>query len=154
MANWSNPLLTTQYDVFLAECKERDVDSGTMFLNSPTNPPVGSVRFNRSTKIFEEWNGSAWVALVIAIAGGGTGANTPGGITSALGLGTMAYQNSNAVNITGGSILDLTAFRVAATPHPNVDNTYDLGMNTVRWRNIYSRSGLVIPVGADKYVVG
>jgi len=36
--------------------------------------------------------------------GGGTGATTPGGITAGLGLKTMAYQDSNNVNITGGVI--------------------------------------------------
>jgi hypothetical protein len=154
MANWLNPTITTQYDVFVAEAKDRDVDAGTMFLNPPTNQPVGSVRFNRTTKIFEEWSGTAWVALVIGIAGGGTGAGTSGGAVAGLGLGSMAFQNSNNVNITGGSILDITAARVAAILHPLTDNVYDLGFLNQRWRTLYLRSGLVIPVGVDKYVVG
>ena len=58
----------------------------------------------KPTKIFEEWSGTAWVAKIIAIAGGGTGVTTPSGIISGLGLGAMAFQNSNAVAITGGSI--------------------------------------------------
>lgn len=154
MANWNNPLLTTQYDVFLAECKDRDVDAAQMFLNPPTTPPVGSVRFNRSTKIFEEWSGTAWVALVLAIAGGGTGANSQGSIAASLGLGTMAYQNSNAVNITGGTLQGITQLTLGATPLPTVNATFDLGSNTLRWRRGYFNNGLVIPVGVDAYVTG
>lgn len=154
MANWANPLLTTQYDVFLAECKERDVDSGTMFLNPPTNPPVGSVRFNRSTKIFEEWSGAAWVAMVLAVAGGGTGANSQGGVASSLGLGTMAYQNSNAVNITGGTLQAITLLTLGVSPLPTANATFDLGSNGLRWRRGYFNNGLVIPVGVDAYVTG
>jgi hypothetical protein len=154
MANWNNPILTTQYDVFLAECKDRDVDSGTMFLNPPTNPPVGSVRFNRSTKIFEEWNGTAWIALVLGITGGGTGANSQGSIAASLGLGTMAYQNSNAVNISAGAIVGLTSLGIACTLLPSANATFDIGSNTARFRRGYFNNGLVIPVGVDAYVTG
>lgn len=159
MANWLNPLLTTQYDVFLAEVKDRDLDSVTMFKNDPTNQPVGSVRFNRATKIFEEWSGSAWVALIIGIAGGGTGAANLGGIGGAIGLGTMAYQNSNNVNITGGivancQINDATYARFGIFIHPNIDNTYDCGHPSFRWKIGWFASGLVVPVGVDKFVVG
>lgn len=40
----------------------------------------------------------------LAIADGGTGASTPSGARTNLGLGSIATQNSNNVNITGGSI--------------------------------------------------
>jgi hypothetical protein len=39
----------------------------------------------------------------LAVAHGGTGATTPAGAQAALGLGTMATQNANAVAITGGT---------------------------------------------------
>lgn len=152
MANWSNPTITSQYDVFVQEAKDRDVDSATLFLAAPTNPVVGMVRFNRTTKVFEEWSGTAWVVLVMGITGGGTGANSGAGAGTALGLGSMAYQNSNAVSISAGSITGLTVFTVATSPLPTVDNTYNLGALAQRWKNAYIGTGLVIPVGTDKYV--
>lgn len=154
MANWSNPLITTQYDVFVAEVKDRDVDTATLFAATPTNPPVGSVRFNRTTKTFEEWNGSGWFTLVIGVTGGGTGANSGAGAGANLGLGSMAYQNSNNVNITGGTITDVTVARFNAFIHPLGDNVWDCGHPSARWKVGWFASGMVIPVGVDKYVVG
>ena len=153
MANWNNPLITTQYDVFVAEVKDRDVDTATLFLTSPTNPVIGMVRFNRASKIFEEWNGSAWVPLVLGITGGGTGANSGAGAGTALGLGSMAYQNSNAVNITGGTG-DFTWLVSRSIITPAVNLGCDLGDNARRFNKGYIAGGLVIPVGTDKYVVG
>jgi hypothetical protein len=153
MANWLNPTITTQYDVFVAEAKERDVDSATMFSAASTNQPTGSVRFNRATKIFEEWNGTTWIPLVIGVAGGGTGANTGAGAGPSLGLGSMAYQNSNAIAVSGGTATLnwlLCSFVIA----PPVDLTCDLGDAGRRFNKGYIVGGLVIPVGADKYVVG
>lgn len=95
-ANWNNPLLSSPYVDFLADMKARDVDVLTM--NPGTNIPVDSKRWNAALNVFQNWNGSAWVNLVLGGAGGGTGSSTP--VT----LGTMATQNSNAVAITGGSI--------------------------------------------------
>lgn len=40
----------------------------------------------------------------LAVSAGGTGANSMAGARTNLGLGTMATQNANAVNITGGTI--------------------------------------------------
>lgn len=96
MANWNNPLLTSLYVDFLNEVKARDVDAITM--NPGTNIPVDSKRWNTTTNTFQNWNGSAWVNLVLASAGGGTGSTSP------TNFGTMAFQNSNAVAITGGTI--------------------------------------------------
>jgi hypothetical protein len=95
-ANWNNPLISSLYVDVLANLKERDVDVLTM--NPGTNIPVDSKRWNAATNTFQNWNGSTWVNLVLAGAGGGTGSSTP------VALGTMATQNSNAVAITGGTI--------------------------------------------------
>lgn len=154
MANWLNPLITTQYDVFLAEMKERDYDSVTMIAGSASNLPVGTVCWDRNLKHFAEWNGSIWIPIVVSISGGGTGASTPAGATGALGLGTMAFQNSNSVYITGGSIYDPAAIRTQCNVWPGYDITYDLGLPYLRWKNCFIAGGLVIPVGIDKYVVG
>lgn len=150
MANWSNPLITTNYDVFVNEAKDRDVDSAQMFLNPPTNQPVGSIRLQRTPTIFQEWSGSAWGDKVLSVAGGGTGASTPSGAVAGLGLGTMALQNSNNVNIAWGAAT-LYYLGLHTTVALGADNTYDLATNGARWRNGYFRSALVIPVGVDKF---
>jgi hypothetical protein len=49
----------------------------------------------------------------LAISRGGTGASTDSGARTNLGLGTIATQNANNVNITGGSISNITDLAVA-----------------------------------------
>lgn len=93
-ANWNNPILTDTYSNFLDLLKARDVDAATM-AEAPTNPPTGYIRWNATLNKFQKWSGAAWVDLVLATAGGGTGATS---------LGTMAAQNATAVAITGGTI--------------------------------------------------
>jgi hypothetical protein len=48
------------------------------------------------------------VSGVVAIGNGGTGATTATAARTNLGLGSLALQNSNSVNITGGTISSLT----------------------------------------------
>lgn len=49
----------------------------------------------------------------LAVADGGTGANSASGARTALGLGTMSTQNANSVTITGGSITGITDLAIA-----------------------------------------
>lgn len=114
MADWNAPVLTTAYATALTNLKDRDVDSGTLFLNAPTNPVTGMIRYNRTTDLFEEYNGSTWITAPLSIAGGGTGAATTADARTNLGIGTIATQNSNAVNITGGTITGLSNLTVSA----------------------------------------
>lgn len=115
MANWSLPTLTSTYTDVLNILKDRDVDAATLFVSAPTNPVSGMFRFNRGSNLFEEWNGSSWVAKVLALAGGGTGATDAAGVRTNLGLGSLATQNSNAVSITGGAISGLASLGVSGT---------------------------------------
>jgi len=57
--------------------------------------------------------GSVVLAGTLAIANGGTGATTDAGARTNLGLGTIATQNANNVNITGGSISGITDLAIA-----------------------------------------
>ena len=52
--------------------------------------------------------GASSITGTLAIGDGGTGATTAAGARTALGLGTIATQNSNNVSITGGSIDGVT----------------------------------------------
>jgi hypothetical protein len=49
-------------------------------------------------------SGTITLGGTLAVANGGTGSTTASGARTNLGLGTMATQNANAVNITGGTI--------------------------------------------------
>jgi hypothetical protein len=145
MADWDNPTLVTAYATFLDEMKARDLDAATMFSSAPTHPVANMIRYNRGTNIFEQYNGAVWVALVLAAAGGGTGGTTA--------IGTMAYQNSNAIAVTGGTISGLSAFSVAAHILFDADGTRNLGANAQKANNVYIKNGLLVPVGTDKWVV-
>lgn len=105
MTDW---LLPNEDELFiggvLQELKDRDFDAGSMFLNAPTNPITGMLRYVRASNKFQEWNGSAWVDKVLSLAGGGTGAATAVDARTNLGLGTIVTQDANNVNITGGNL--------------------------------------------------
>jgi len=104
MADWSNPKITSNYLIFVDEVKDRDFDAITLQKNALVNPPTGAIKLVRAPVKLQEWNGSAFVDLVLSVAGGGTGSSTPAGAGAALGLGTMSVQNANAVAISGGTI--------------------------------------------------
>ena len=154
--NWANPLITTQYDVFLAEVKSRDVDSFTMgaagYLTI-ANPPTGAMVFQREGYFrFLEYTGSAWGTRLIGIPGGGTGADNPAGARANLEIGTMGVQYSNAVNITGGTIWGITQLDLNTPIHFIQDGVFDIGSPSGAVRHLYVRHGLVVPVGLNKYV--
>lgn len=121
MADWNLPTLTNNYPDFLTFCKARDFDAASLFLSPPTNPQEGMIRFFRANLLFQEYLSGVWTDRILAIAGGGTGANSASGARGSLGLGTMATQNANSVAISGGSITGI-AFdaTVIATGNLNI----------------------------------
>jgi hypothetical protein len=104
MADWNTPTLSTAYATFLSNMKDRDVDALTLCLSTPSNPPTGAIKYNRSTNVFQEYDGAAFQDKLLAVAGGGTGSATASGARTNLGIGTLGTQNSNSVSITGGTI--------------------------------------------------
>lgn len=104
MADWTLPTIRSKVAEVIDFLLARDRDVATLFLVDPTGHPIGTVKLNRSPVKFQEYNGTEFVDLVLSPAGGGTGANTIEGARAAMGIGTMALQNNNAVNITGGAI--------------------------------------------------
>ena len=154
MANWSNPLITTQYDVFLSEAKDRDVDALTMLLNAPTNPPTGAIKLARlgSAKVkMQEYDGAAFGDIALDVAGGGTGGTTAATARTGLGIGTMGVQNSNAIAVTGGTLAGVTQLDMSSSITFAADESYDLGTFAKQVRKGYFKSALVLPVGTDKY---
>jgi hypothetical protein len=155
MANWSNPTITTQYDVFVNEAKDRDVDSATMFLNVPTGAvPVGAVmmaRVSPTAFTFREFNGIGFGEKTLHLTGGGTSATEPVAARANLGIGTMGVQNSNAVAITGGTIYNLSGLSISCSIVFNANAAYDLGSNGSRVRRGYFSDALVLPSGVDKF---
>lgn len=147
-ANWNNPTKDSLYLDFIAEVKARDVDAITLCVADPTNKTVGTIRYNRSTDLLEEWNGSSWDTVIFSLAGGGTAAGTAAGARTQLGIGTMGVQDASAVAITAGTISGLTSFAVACSISMG---GYDLATNASKVRNAYIGTALVIPVGTDKY---
>jgi len=155
MANWSNPTITTQYDVFVNEAKDRDVDAITLCLNAPVGGvPVGAiqmVRLTPATYALHEYNGLGFALKYLAVSGGGTGTGDPATARGNLGIGTMGVQNSNAVSISGGTIMNLTAFTINCPIIFNTHAACDIGSNAAKARRVYIHEALVIPFGVDRY---
>ena len=105
MADWLHPVLSDSYSsVLTTHLTGRDLDSITLCNTDPTNIPEHAIKYNRASNKFQERIGGVWIDLVLALVGGGTGANSASSARFNLGLGTLAIQNASAVAITGGTI--------------------------------------------------
>jgi hypothetical protein len=142
MADWSGLSVATAYASLLSQIQGLAEDAAKM-AESPTSPPTGYIRWNTSLNKFQRWSGAAWVDIVLAAAGGGTGGTTA--------LGTMAYQSASAVAITGGTIQGVTTFQMAGDITFDGDGTRSIGAYTARANKVYIKNALVVPVGTDMY---
>jgi len=89
MGNWSLPSLTDLYTNFLTYLKARDDDATRMHdsrVTAATNVPDYAKRWNATTQTFQNWLSAAWSSIVLAVAGGGTGATTAAGARTNLDL--------------------------------------------------------------------
>ena len=88
--------------------------SGNFSANTITANLVGNVTGNITGDLTGTVTGNATnVSGVVAVNNGGTGATTVTAARTALGLGTIATQNTSAVNITGGTITGITDLAIA-----------------------------------------
>jgi hypothetical protein len=88
--------------------------SGNFSANTITANLVGGVTGNVLGNLTGTVTGNATnVDGIVAVNNGGTGATTVATARTALGLGTLATQNSSAVTITGGTITGITDLALA-----------------------------------------
>lgn len=153
MANWSDPVITNIYTDVMSQFNARDVDAATMFVSNPTNQPNGSVRLIRAPIKLQEWDtGSGlWVDKPIGIEGGGTASTTAATARTALGIGTMGVQNSNAIAVTGGTLAGITSLDMSGNITFLTDLAFNIGTLLKRVKKAYIGEALVVPVGVDKY---
>lgn len=114
-ANWNYPTTSRNYNTeVLPDIKTRDEDAITLLGGTaPTNLPVGAIKYNRATSEIQEWDGANFNNRIFAITSGGTGASDATNARTNLGIGSLGTQNSNAINVTGGSISNLTTLGVS-----------------------------------------
>src|SRR5678816_3319383 len=125
--NWSLPTVTSNYATGVIQAiNNKFIDAITLFRGGfGSNLPVSAICFTGDLDgSFNRWNGSAWLQMRLGVAGGGTGADNPALARTNLGLGTMSVQNSNLVDITGGSILNISNFS-SNTIYGNIITTPD-----------------------------
>lgn len=110
MVDWNYPQLTSTYTDVLDELKARDTIAARMFRDeTPAGLAVGSMRWNPAATRLQEWDGSAWVDVVLSLGGGGTGASTQAGARSNLGLGTAATQSDTRYAHRSNNLSDLAS---------------------------------------------
>jgi len=119
MANWNNPTVTSTYANFVTEAKDRDVSAALQFdsaIITDTNLPTNTIRWNSSSKLWQRWDGTAWVALAVTY-----------GISISGGAGSVAWSGvtGKPTTVSGYGITD--AITTASIGSQSVSNAANLG---------------------------
>ena len=145
-ANWSLPTTADLRTAVLGFLNGKDFDAVSHFYSGDgTNMPTGALKFLRASNKWQEWNGAAWVDVILGLAGGGTGASTAAAARTSLGLTSLATQDPLAVNIKG--IVEIKGGNLTF----DTDGTRNIGADAIRPNQIWVKNALVIPVGSNKY---
>lgn len=124
MANWSLPSLTDLYTNFLTYMKARDDDAARLNdsrVTAASNVPDYTKRWNATTQTFQNWLSAAWSSLVLAVAGGGTGATTAAGART--NLDVYSKSEADAAFIT--SLSSVTGYTVSPVTMTSPATYYD-----------------------------
>lgn len=148
-ANWNLPTVASHYATeVLPVIHEKTVDAVTLFNTDGSNIPPNSIKFNRSTNLFQERLAGVWVNKALSLAGGGTGAQSAFEARANLGLGSMAGQDSNNVVITGGSITGLASLGVSGTITANLFSGSGASLTALNASNLASGTVPTARLGA------
>ena len=161
--NWNNPTIGETHVDILSELKGRDVDVIKMIDDeTPTNLPEKAKRWDDSLKVFRSWISAIWTTLILAIAGGGTGANTAAGARTNLAVDSSTEVDGKiathqALYNPHGSVSTATPNRLvlrdaagrAAVVGPSAEGDIALKSNvTTVQGNLDTHAALANPHGA------
>jgi hypothetical protein len=108
MANHNLPTVTSGYLNFVSELNGRLVDGAAAFdpaFVTVTNPPTNTVRFSSSARLWQRWNGSAWVALTATYAISITGnAATATAFQTARTIGGVSFNGTANISLPGVNV--------------------------------------------------
>ena len=99
MADWSKWELTDPYTGIRTQDDDKDKDAVRLNdtrVTSASNLPDYAKRWNATLGTFQNWLSSVWADIVLAVAGGGTGAITAAGARSNLGVPSVSEAQTTA----------------------------------------------------------
>jgi microcystin-dependent protein len=128
MTDFNTPTNTTTYTSVLSTINDKISSVAKMLFSSDTNIPTGTLQYNRSTRVFEEWNGSGWVSMRVEQPGvikafGGTSAPTGHLLCDGTSYNTYTYRELHKIisNLYGG-----TAYSAGVTDQPSAVTTFNV----------------------------
>ena len=114
---------------------------------TPSNQPVGTKRFNSSTGLFEQWNGSTWAALTISyLQSTSSGTQTVGGTVNFTGT----VQAAGSPVATASSLATALA-GYAPLASPAFTGTPSLGGSTLATQSWVSGQGYATTAALSSY---
>lgn len=91
MTDWAQPTINSQYDILVADFRDRDDDLARQFDGvTSSNIPTGAIRWSSANRRHEKWDGTSWAELVST--GYNISADRLGGQDSAF------YRNAGNLN--------------------------------------------------------